>query len=321
MAGYPKPTTEIPTMPPRPAAMHKGLAGKVAIIAGSRGMSGAAVLCGQGALRGGAGLVRVYTPASVQPIVAASEPCLMTVPVDDRKKGRIGKNSLAELFEAGKWANVMALGPGLGTGAQVEICVWGLVQTTGIPMVLDADGLNGLAAHAEGRGALYAALCNRQAAPTPAQSPSVKPPLILTPHPGEMQRLRHAAGLTDVEIESGDESRLNIAFEFAVASNTIVVLKGHRTVVASAERTFINTTGNPGMATGGMGDVLTGLIAALIAQGMSAFDAACLAVHIHGAAADTLARRIAPFGYLAREVADELPATLTRTGGDPVGFR
>jgi NAD(P)H-hydrate epimerase len=300
--------TTIPRLPPRPPAMHKGQAGKVAVIAGSRGMSGAAVLCGLGALRGGAGLVRVFTPECVQPIVAASEPCLMTTPLAGTRTGDWSfKRSAIALGDAYGWSDVTAMGPGMGGGRAVSELVHATFQCCPKPMVLDADGLNVLASMD-----YYSAngWRNRQAANTPANSPAIKPPVVVTPHPGEMARLRKALKLHPVDVPTDDSGRLRCAGEFAIATNTSVVLKGHRTVVTEGRRAYVNTTGNPGMATGGMGDVLTGLIAALIAQGMPAFDAAVLGVYAHGAAADLAAARIGATGYLAREVADLLPAVI-----------
>lgn len=309
--------TTIPRLPPRPPAMHKGQAGKVAVIAGSRGMSGAAVLCGLGALRGGAGLVRVYSPECVQPIVAASEPCLMTVPVPGAKDGNWSfKRSEPALADAVAWSDVTAIGPGMGDGKAVEALVQVEFEWCPHPLVLDADCLNALAridwyTPARWRG--------RQAAATPELSPRDKPPVVVTPHPGEMARLRAALKLHPAEVPSDDAGRLRCAAEFAVATSTIVVLKGYRSVVTDGRRANVNTSGNPGMATGGMGDVLTGLIAALIAQGMPAFDAAVLGVYAHGAAADRAAARIGPSGYLAREVADELPAAVHHAGAKAPG--
>jgi len=134
-----------------------------------------------------------------------------------------------------------------------------------------------------------------------------------------MARLRRGAGW-DTVADQTDEARLATAFEFARLSGTTVVLKGHRSVVCTPDEAYVNTSGNPGMATGGMGDVLTGLIGALLGQGLSAFDAARLAVYCHGAAADQCAQQTAPIGYLAREVADALPATLARASRPSVGF-
>ena len=173
------------------------------------------------------------------------------------------------------------------------------------PVVVDADGLNNLA-NSDPKTPWWQTRGDRE--------------LVVTPHPGEMARQRRFAGLEPRD-EENDRTRLLCASEFARAAGLVAVLKGHRTVVASPQAAYVNTTGNPGMATGGMGDVLTGLIAALIGQGLSAFDAACLGVHVHGAAADLLAKSVAPVGYLAREVADTLPTTLAEAGRPRMGFK
>ncbi len=297
----PTPIGDIPRLPPRPDTTHKAQAGRIAIVAGSRGMSGAACLSALGALRGGAGLVRVCCVQSIQPIVAASEPCLMTVALAEDAEGRICPEAVPLLLDSLKWADVAAVGPGLGQSDGVAEVVSAVLAEFDGPLVIDADGLNTIT-------------------PLPQWwSKRQRRPTVITPHPGEMARLRSGAGL-DPASEQTDQARLATAFEFAALSATVVVLKGHRTVVCTPDQSYINTTGNPGMATGGMGDVLTGLIGALLGQGLSAFDAARLAVYCHGAAANQCAQQIAPVGYLAREVADALPAALARASRPSVGF-
>ena len=299
----PKIVTDVPRPPPRPATFHKGLAGRVAIIAGSRGMSGAAVLCGLGALRGGAGLVRVLTPKDVQPIIAASEPCLMTIPLTDGEARTTGMNGKL-LHSVYNWASAVALGPGLGVGELSLNNVPDVLRNCPAPLVIDADGLNTLARIDE-------AWADSTPPPQHWWMPRERGTTVITPHPGEMARLRAAAGLLRLHGDD-DETRVRIAHEYADLSGSVVVLKGHRTVVSTAAQAYINTTGNAGMATGGMGDVLTGLIAALLGIGMPPFDAARLGVWAHGAAADLLAEEIGAFGYLAREVGDTLPRVLTQ---------
>ncbi len=281
--------------------MHKGHAGRVAVLAGSRGMSGAAVLSALGALRGGAGLVRVYCPESVHPIVAASEPCLMTVPIGEDEKGWIVSGPAVKQLDL-DWADVLAIGPGLGQGLGRPELVSFLVREFDGPVVVDADGLNNLAATA---GKVWQSRVDRAT--------------IITPHPGEMARLRAGAGMSPIT-NKGDDSRITIAHEYACYAGITVVLKGHRTVVCTPSEVYVNTTGNPGMATGGMGDVLTGLIAALLGQGLDAFAAARLGVYAHGLAADHCAKQIGPIGYLARDVADELPAALYQASRARIGF-
>lgn len=300
----PKLTTEVPPLPPRAPDTHKGQTGKVAIIAGSAGMSGAAVLCGLGALRGGAGLVRVYCPESIQPIVAASEPCFMTVPLPVTKDGTVRLRCPKQARGEIDWADVVAVGPGLGAVESGKFWLWLDYRWHG-PGVIDADALNAI-----------------------AQLPAVRKrweeragvPTIITPHPGEMARLRKSIDLPELS-ETDDETRLRIAHEYAALTGVTVVLKGHRTVVCTPDEAYINTTGNAGMATGGMGDVLTGLIAALLGQGMPAFDAARLGVYVHGLAADRCLTKIAPVGYLARDVADAIPAALVAASQPRIGFR
>jgi len=301
----PKLTTEVPPLPARHPTTHKGQVGRVAIIAGSRGMSGAAVLCAEGALRGGAGLVRVYCPASIQPIVAISEPCLMTMPLPEDADGRVAcGEDLAGVDLA--WATVVAIGPGLGRSASLPTCVATVLRAFAGPVVVDADGLNNLATMANLDARVWQTRNGRQT--------------VITPHPGEMARLRAAAGLPPLDGED-DEIRVRLAHEYAVYGGLTVVLKGHRTVVSTPAEAFINTSGNAGMATGGMGDVLTGLLAALLGQGLSGFDAARLAVHAHGLAADRCSKHIGAVGYLARDVAENLPAALQEASRMPMGFR
>lgn len=296
----PKPTSGLPGLPPRPPEFHKGQAGRVLIIAGSRGMSGAAVLAAQGALRGGAGLVRVGCPKSTQPIVAASEPCLMTVSLREDSQGRLHRDALRQVDL--QWPTVIAVGPGLGQSAALPDLLLRILASFAGPVVIDADGLNNLATLGER-----------------AWRPRKGRTTIITPHPGEMDRLRQALGLAELR-GADDDTRLRVAHEVAERTGAVVVLKGHRTVVSAVDRAFINTTGNPGMATGGMGDVLTGLIAALLGQALDAFDATRLAVHTHGLAADYCAREIAPVGYLARDVAERIPAALQQATRPPLGF-
>jgi NAD(P)H-hydrate epimerase len=291
-------------LPPRPDATHKGQVGHVAIIAGSRGMSGAACLSALGALRGGAGLVRVLTPASVQPIVAASNPCLMSAPLPETDTGQIAREAWPLIRDDTLgWADVVAIGPGLGQSADGTGLVSQVLNDYRGPAVVDADGLNNLA------GAGVAAWSRRKNRPT-----------VLTPHPGELNRLLRGAGLDELS-GADDDTRLARAHAYARATQTTVVLKGHRTVVCTPDEAYVNTTGNPGMATGGMGDVLTGFIAALLGQGSSAFDAARLGVYCHGLAADLCAKNIGPIGYLARDVAEMLPAALAHAASSRIGFK
>lgn len=282
---------DLPRLPRRDPAAHKGECGRVLIVAGSRDMPGAAVLSALGALRGGAGLVRVLTPRSAHPIVASAEVCAMSGAVDD-EDGMLSARATDALIAAARWADVVAVGPGLGTSPGVATAVEGFLRQNTRPAVIDADALHHLA-HGVG--------------PWPLASF----PAVLTPHPGELARLRAGRGLSPLADWKEHTGRLVAALETAVVSQAVVVLKGAGTVVCDpAGRYAVNETGNAGMAAGGMGDVLTGLLAALMGQGMPPFEAARLAVFVHGAAGDLLARRVGPVGFLARELADAIPAIL-----------
>jgi NAD(P)H-hydrate epimerase len=232
----------------------------VLVVAGSCGKSGAAHLSAMGALRAGAGLVTIATPASCQPIVAAMAPEYMTEPLLEREEGLdpAGVDRVIDLAR-----DVMAIGPGLGPAPATREFIKLLVDRATMPLVIDADGLN--------------AFSNDPDRLTGREGRDV----IITPHPGEMGRL---VGMSTDEVQG---SRLEIARNFAVAHHVYVVLKGHRTLIATPdEKVFINPTGNPGMATGGTGDVLTGMIAAWLAQLLDAEAACKLAVYLHGMAGD-----------------------------------
>jgi ADP-dependent NAD(P)H-hydrate dehydratase len=280
----------VPRLPVRPEESHKGTYGKVLVIAGSRGMSGAAVLCGSAALRGGAGLVQVACPNEVQPTVAHGNPCYTTHGIHQHANGTFSNTSLEETLELAKAATVLAIGPGLGNRPDVAGFVLGVLDAvTERPIVVDADGLNVLPLEP-------GTLAERSGS------------LVMTPHPGEFARL---TGLSRDEVQS---NRQEHAVEFARKWNAVLVLKGHRTVVTDGQRMYLNTTGNPGMATGGTGDVLTGLLAALIAQGMPAFDAACLAVRVHGRAGDIAAERVGQVSLIASDLLDAIPLALKEHG-------
>ena len=245
---------------PRTPDSHKGDYGRVLIVAGSRGKSGAAHLAAVGALRSGAGLVTVATPASIQPVVAAMGAEYMTEALDDGAEG-LSQDNVDRLMEMAR--DVIAIGPGLGQARGTRDCIRQLVDRATTPLVIDADGLNAFSGEPE-------RLAGRDGRD-----------VIITPHPGEMARL---VGMSTNEVQA---SRLEIARNFAAAHRVYVVLKGHRTLIATPdEKVFINPTGNPGMATGGTGDVLTGMIAAWLAQLLDAEAACKLAVYLHGMAGD-----------------------------------
>jgi ADP-dependent NAD(P)H-hydrate dehydratase / NAD(P)H-hydrate epimerase len=270
---------------PRAADSHKGDFGRLTLVAGSRGKTGAAYLTAMGALRSGAGLVTVATPASCLSIVASMGPAFMTVDlVDDG--GMVMASAVDRVLE--QTHDVIACGPGLGRSAGVAEFVRQLLDRATCPLVLDADAITVLA---DDPGRLTG---------------SEERDVIITPHPGEMARLI-GASVSDVQA-----NRLDVATDFATTHRVYVVLKGHRTVIATPEgRVFINPTGNPGMATGGTGDVLTGMIAAWLAQLLDAEAACRLAVFLHGAAGDLSEAREGQPGMIATDLLDHLGDALT----------
>ena len=246
---------------PRQPDAHKGDFGRVLIVAGSRGKTGAAVLAAQGALRSGAGLVTVATPRSCVPLVAVHTPDYMTEGLEETVDGTI--HFAAAEYVLGLTADVLAVGPGLGRGEAVTAFMRELIDRSELPLIFDADALNAFVDEP-------AALIGREGRD-----------LIITPHPGEMARL------IGCSIEDVQADRMGIARDFASAHRVYVVLKGYRTLIATPDgKVFINPTGSPGMATGGTGDVLAGMMAAWLAQLLDAEAACRLATYLHGAAGE-----------------------------------
>jgi NAD(P)H-hydrate epimerase len=277
--------TPLPRLQPRPRDSHKGDFGRVLVIGGSRGMTGAVGLAGMAALRGGAGLVTLAVPEPCLETVASYELSYMTAPLPADSRGRISESARTDLVALLARADVVACGPGLGrSDALVDLVGW-LYETVRQPAVFDADGLNALAARPE--------VLHRPGGPR-----------VLTPHPGEYARL-----LPEGEHQDQQRRPQQVA-EDAHRWQCVLVLKGHRTLVSDGQNTFENTTGNPGMATGGSGDVLTGLVAALLGQKLSPLDAARLAVHVHGRAGDLAAARLGEVGLIARDLIEYLPLAL-----------
>ena len=275
--------SDIPKLKQRAVDGHKGDYGKVCIIAGSLGMSGAAALAGRAALRAGAGLVRVATPKSVLPIVAAIEPSFTTIALPEDGTGRISAKAIHAVLEAAGENDAAAFGPGIGISGALRSILERLLDQQKLRLVIDADGLNNLA----------------RVKNWPAR---LKAKLILTPHPGEMKRLW--SGLLREPLPADRQEQ---AIQLSQRTNTIVVLKGAGTVVTDGEKVYINKTGNPGMATAGSGDVLTGVITALLGQGLSDFDASVLGVYIHGLAGDIAAEKIGQVSLMATDMIDSLP--------------
>lgn len=271
--------TDIPSLclPDRPADAHKGTFGSVLIAAGSRGMSGAAALAGLGALRGGAGLVYVAAPTGIVPIVASIEPSYLTIPLPEDKSGKLSIAAFPHLLERGRTMDAVAIGPGWGQSDELRRIAIQLYAELECPQVVDADALNLLAGDP---GAL-----SQHAGPR-----------ILTPHPGEFARLVGA----DTRAVQADRRRL--AESFAARNNVVVLLKGRESVITDGTTTQLNPTGNSGMATGGTGDVLTGLIAALLAQGLPPLDAARTGAYLHGLAGDLAASHFSEPALIASDL-------------------
>jgi len=268
-------------VPARPADSHKGDFGRVLLIAGSLGRTGAAHLAAIGALRSGAGLVTIATPRSCAPILAAMAPEYMTEPLDETTAGTIDFGAIDRVLELD--ADVIAVGPGLGQAPGTAAFVQALVERAGVPLVLDADALNAFVGDPD-------RLMGRDGVD-----------VVITPHPGEMARLLNVA------IEAVQHDRLAHARDFAAAHRVHVVLKGHRTVIAGPDgRAFVNLTGNAGMATGGTGDLLTGMIAAWFAQLLDAEAACKLAVYLHGTAGDLAEADEGEVALVAGDVASRL---------------
>ncbi|MBI5369059.1 MAG: NAD(P)H-hydrate dehydratase [Planctomycetes bacterium] len=284
---------QLPKLPPRRPDGHKGDFGRVLVVAGSPAMTGAAYLAAEAAVRGGAGLVTLATARPVHPILAIklTGPLVRALPATPA--GGIAAEAAAEVLELARGADVVALGPGLGMEPATVAFVHALLPAIPVPVVLDADGLNALAQNVD--------LLAQRPAPT-----------ILTPHPGEMGRLLR---LDARAVQSG---RARVARVVAVPPHVVVVLKGHRTVVAGGQQFYENRTGNAGMATGGSGDVLTGLIAALLGQGLAPFAAAQLGVYLHGAAGDLAAAEVGPISLAATDLLAWLPKAILRHHRNPL---
>lgn len=277
-------------LPMREPEGHKGTFGSVLVVAGSEGMSGAARLAGQAALHGGAGLVTVATPRSVADVVAAGHPSYMTLPLEQVQKG-MSENALFTIQQNLAGKHVIALGPGLGRFAEVEQVVRELYRTSVLPMIVDADGLNAFAA-----------------CPEKLRERTDDAPRILTPHPGEFARL---TGKSTQQIHA---ARQELAIQFARQHSVVLLLKGPQTLITDGRKLAINTTGNSALATGGSGDVLTGLLAAIVAQGIEPFDAAFLAAHWHGIAGEVAAEKFGEHFVTSLEILNALGAAAQRQG-------
>lgn len=267
---------------------HKGDYGHVLVIAGSIGMTGAAYLCCQAALISGSGLVSLTIPKSLNSIMETKLTEVITKPQEETKEGTLSIKAFSSIVDLAKMCNVVAMGCGLTTHPEVKNLIQKLISSLEVPMVLDADALNAISDRID-------ILKER------------KSPIVITPHPGEMARiLKTTTGTVQKE-------RLKIAKDFATCHNVVVVLKGHNTVVAKEDGSnYVNTTGNPGMASAGMGDVLAGMIVSFIGQGIDPFNAAKLGVYLHGLSADLAASKKGQVSLIASDVLDYLPEAIRK---------
>ena len=282
---------KLPELNARKSNTHKGSYGRVLVLAGSPGLTGAAYLCSKAALRSGSGIVTLGVPESLNPVMEAKLTCVMTRPLPETKESTLSNKGKKEIMKLCESHDVVALGPGLSQQPETrELILW-LIQNIYCNMVIDADGLNALS---DKVNVLH----------------KIKRHAVLTPHPGEMSRLTGLGSAKNVQKE-----RLNTASQFIQSiqkkSNNegklTLVLKGDKTIVANSRKVYVNRTGNPGMATAGTGDVLTGIIASLIGQGYDVFDASQLGVYIHGLAGDIAAKKKGEHSMIASDIIEYLP--------------
>jgi NAD(P)H-hydrate epimerase len=275
----------------RPLSAHKGTFGHVLVVAGSVGKGGAAAMTSLSALRVGAGLVTLALPSGLEGTLPDRPLEIMTLPLPQTADRSLGRGALEPLLKFAQDKSVAAVGPGLSTHPETALVVHGLIAQLTIPMVIDADGLNVLVGHLD---------LLKQA----------RAPLVLTPHPGEMARL---SGTSTHAVQA---DRLGVTADFVKRHPVTLVLKGARTIVADRSGVLtVNSTGNPGMATAGTGDVLTGMIAGLIAQGYPPDQAARFGVYLHGLAGDLAAAEVGEVGFLAGDLIRRIPAAITKATG------
>ena len=268
-------------LPVRPRFSHKGDFGRVLLVCGSVGFTGAAALAARAALRTGAGLITVATPRQVWPIVAAKLDEPMVMPMAEDKAGRLSLQAAPALAQLLAKADACLIGPGVGRSEELDALVAALVGEARCPVVLDADGINAMAGHID---RLREAAC----------------PLILTPHDGEFLRLSPGAALPPADFDI----RADRAMMLARRLGAVVLLKGYRTAITDGTRLYRNETGNPGMATGGSGDVLAGMLVSLLGQGLAPLEAAAAAAWLHGAAGDRCAAERGEYGMTPSDLID-----------------
>lgn len=281
---------ELPLLPARTPEFHKGLAGRVLVIAGSAGMTGAGAMASRACLRSGAGVVTWAIPKSLNSIAEAMVMEVMTLPIPDTPSGAPAMDAREILVEAARETNCVILGSGLPVAGDTGELMRLLIPEIYPPLIVDGGAFSAI-------GSDLMILRKRQS------------PTIITPHPGEMGRL---IGKTSAEVQA---RRREYALKYAKLSGAVVVLKGHETLVTDGNAVHINQTGNPGMATAGSGDVLCGVIAALVGQGLPPFEAARLGAHLHGLAGDLGAAEKGVHGLMASDVIEKLPAAFLAYAG------
>jgi NAD(P)H-hydrate epimerase len=275
--------------PPRYLNSHKGTYGHVLAVAGSEGKTGAAILCARAALRAGAGLLTLAVPRSLNPIFEESLIEPMTIALPETEQRTISEKALPIIHKAAKGKKVVVMGPGLTTHASTKLIVDDLLKNLDIPMVVDADAINAVK------------LSNLE---------FTNAPVLATPHPGEMARL------LDLSIQDIQDNRIEAVQKTARAYHTHILLKGDRTLISDPQgNTFINPTGNPGMATAGSGDVLSGLVAGFVSQGLSIIQAACAGAYIHGLAGDMAVRELGELSMIAGDILEKVPEAINQVLG------
>ncbi len=287
-------------IPDRPAHSYKGDYGHVLVVAGSRGKTGAAFMTAKACLRAGAGMVTIGVPETLAGFFQTRVTEEMVLPLPDTGDGILSEKSYQDIAQfLSEKADVLAIGPGIGSESNITDLMKGLITTVTAPIVLDADAINALSGYRD----IFK---------------NVKSPVILTPHPGEMARLMKEAGgdagekNTSAEI---DRDRIHVALSFTKETGTYLVLKGAPTVIAEPDgRAFINTTGNPGMAKAGAGDVLTGIVAALLGQGLNPLGASVLGTYLHGLSGDIAASQKGMHSVIATDIIENIRAAFLRLG-------
>ncbi len=266
--------------PPRRQNTHKGDYGRILLLCGAEGYTGAPSLAAKAALRSGAGLIFVGVPQSIYPIVASKLDAPMVFPLSDRD-GKLSMDALPAILQRLEQADACLIGPGLGRSEELDLLIPEMIKNCKCPLVLDADGINAMVQH---KDVLRGRTC----------------PMVLTPHEGEFRRLTQAA----------EDDRIAGAEQLARELNAVLLRKGHETVVTDGKKTYVNRTGNAGMATGGSGDVLAGILTALLGQGVAPLEAAATAAWLHGTAGDLAAARLGQYAMGPCDLLEELPRLL-----------